>query len=46
MAEWEPSGEDLPGELERAAEEIAGTYARVGSPDAEIVGQAGWAPGQ
>jgi nucleotide-binding universal stress UspA family protein len=60
MTEWELSGEDLPGELERAAEEmaesrlqvllrkigeagaqIAGTHARVGSPDAVIVGLAG-----
>jgi hypothetical protein len=64
MTAWELSGEDLPGELERAAEEmaesrlqellrkrgeagaqIAGTHARVGSPDAVIVGQAGWATG-
>jgi nucleotide-binding universal stress UspA family protein len=60
MTEWELSGEDLSGELDRATEEmaesrlqellrkigeagaqIAGTHARVGSPDAVIVGLAG-----
>jgi nucleotide-binding universal stress UspA family protein len=43
MAEWEPSGEELPGELEQAAEEIAESrleeqLRKIGEAGAQIAG--------